>query len=141
MDKGILEQYIDACELVKETEEQIRRLKNNRKTVVVDTVKGSMHDFPYAPKSFRQEGIAYATVADPGQIDRAELLLEERKAAAAQIKFQVEVWLQTIPLRMQRIIRYRIFEELSWRQVAMKMGRRATEASVKMEFQRFFKEN
>ena len=36
---------------------------------------------------------------------------------------------------------YRIFEELSWRQVAMKMGRRATEASVKMEFQRFFKEN
>ena len=52
MDKGILEQYIDACELVKETEEQIRRLKNNRKTVVVDTVKGSMHDFPFAPKSF-----------------------------------------------------------------------------------------
>ena len=29
MDKGILEQYIDACELVKETEEQIRWLKNN----------------------------------------------------------------------------------------------------------------
>ena len=90
MDKGILEQYIDACELVKETEEQIRRLKNNRKTVVVDTVKGSMHDFPYAPKSFRQEGIAYATVADPGQLDRDELLLEERKAAAVQIKSQVK---------------------------------------------------
>ena len=110
MDKGILEQYIDACELVKETEEQIRRLKNNRKTVVVDTVKGSMHDFPFAPKSFRQEGIAYATVADPGQLDREELLLEERKAAAAQIKSQVEAWLNTIPVRMQRIIRYRIFE-------------------------------
>lgn len=138
MDKGILEQYIDACELVKETEEQIRQLKKNRKTVVVDTVKGSMHDFPYAPKSFRQEGIAYATVVDPGQLDREELLLEERKASAAQIKVQVEAWLQTIPLRMQRIIRYRIFEELSWRQVAMKMGRRATEDSVRMEYQRFF---
>lgn len=83
-----------------------------------------MHDFPFAPKSFRQEGIAYATVADPGQLDREELLLEERKAAAAQIKSQVEAWLNTIPVRMQRIIRYRIFEELSWRQVAMKMGRR-----------------
>ena len=138
MDKAILEQYIDACELVKETEEQIRRLKNNRKTVVVDTVKGSMHDFPYAPKSFRQEGIAYATVADPGQLDRDELLLEERKAAAVQIKSQVEAWLNTIPVRMQRIIRYRIFEELSWKQVAMKMGRRATEDSVRMEYQRFF---
>ena len=138
MDKGILEQYIDACELVKETEEQIRQLKKNRKTVVVDTVKGSMHDFPYVPKSFRQEGIAYSTVVDPGRLDREELLLEERKAAAAQIKVQVEAWLQTIPLRMQRIIRYRIFEELSWRQVAMKMGRRATEDSVRMEYQRFF---
>ena len=141
MDKGILEQYIDACELVKETEEQIRRLKNNRKTVVVDTVKGSMHDFPFAPKSFRQEGIAYATVADPGQLDREELLLEERKAAAAQIKSQVEAWLNTIPVRMQRIIRYRDFEELTWRQVAMKMGRKATEEGVRKEYQRFFDEN
>ena len=141
MDKGILEQYIDACELVKETEEQIRRLKNNRKTVVVDTVKGSMHDFPYAPKSFKVTGIAHDVVADPGQLDREELLLEERKAAAAQIKSQVDAWLNTIPVRMQRIIRYRIFEELSWRQVAMKMGRRATEESVRKEYNRFFEEN
>ena len=104
-------------------------------------MKGSMHDFPYAPKSFKVAGIAHNVVADPGQLDREELLLEERKAAATQIKSQVEAWLQTIPLRMQRIIRYRIFEELSWRQVAMKMGRRATEESVRKEYNRFFEEN
>ena len=138
MDKGILEQYIDACELVKETEEQIRRLQKNRKTVVVDAVKGSMHDFPFAAKSFKVAGIAHSVLENPGQLDREELILEERKAAAAQIKSQVEAWLNTIPVRMQRIIRYRIFEELSWRQVAMKMGRRATEDSVRMEYQRFF---
>ena len=40
MDKDILKQYIDACEAVKETEEQIRQLQKNRKTVVVDAVKG-----------------------------------------------------------------------------------------------------
>ena len=138
MDKGILEQYIDACELVKETEEQIRRLQKNRKTVVVDAVKGSMHDFPFAAKSFKVAGIAHSVLENPGQLDREELILEERKAAAAQIKSHVEAWLNTIPVRMQRIIRYRIFEELSWRQVAMKMGRRATEDSVRMEYQRFF---
>ena len=104
-------------------------------------MKGSMHDFPFAPKSFKVTGIAHDVVADPGQLDREERLLEERKAAAAQIKSQVEAWLNTIPVRMQRIIRYRIFEELSWKQVAMKMGRRATEDSVKKEYQRFFKEN
>lgn len=140
MDKDILKQYIDACEAVKETEEQIRQLRKNRKMVVVDAVKGSMHDFPFAEKTFRTEGLSYSVVADPGQLDREELILEERKAAAAQIKSQVEAWLNTIPVRMQRIIRYRDFEGLTWRQVAMKMGRRTTEESVKKEYQRFFDE-
>ncbi len=103
-------------------------------------MKGRMHDFPFAEKTFRTEGLSYSAVADPGQLDREELILEDRKAAAAQIKSQVEAWLNTIPVRMQRIIRYRDFEELTWRQVAMKMGRRATEESVKKEYQRFFDE-
>lgn len=140
MDKDIFKQYIDACEAVKETEEQIRRLQKNRKTVVVDAVKGSMHDFPFAEKSFKVTGIAHSVLENPGQLDREELILEERKAAAAQIKSQVEAWLNTIPVRMQRIIRYRDFDGLTWRQVAMKMGRRATEESVKKEYQRFFDE-
>lgn len=127
MDKDIFKQYIDACEAVKETEEQIRRLQKNRKTVVVDAVKGSMHDFPFAEKSFKVTGIAHSVLENPGQLDREELILEERKAAAAQIKSQVEAWLNTIPVRMQRIIRYRDFDGLTWRQVAMKMGRKATE--------------
>ena len=141
MDKDILKQYIDACEAVKETEEQIRQLQKNRKTVVVDAVKGSMHDFPFAEKSFKVTGIAHSVLENPGQLDREELILEERKAAAAQIKSQVEAWLNTIPVRMQRIIRYRDFDGLTWRQVAMKMGRKATEDSVRMEYQRFFDEN
>ena len=141
MDKDILKQYIDACEAVKETEEQIRRLQKNRKTVVVDAVKGSMHDFPFAAKSFKVAGIAHSVLENPGQLDREELILEERKAAAAQIKSQVEAWLNTIPVRMQRIIRYRIFEKMSWRQVAVKMGRHATENGIKKEFERFFKDN
>lgn len=140
MDKDILKQYIDACEAVKETEEQIRRLQKNRKTVVVDAVKGSMHDFPFAAKSFKVAGIVHSVLEDPGQLDREELILEERKAAAAQIKSQVEAWLNTIPVRMQRIIRYRDFDGLTWRQVAIKMGRRTTEESVKKEYQRFFDE-
>ena len=141
MDKDIFKQYIDACEAVKETEEQIRRLQKNRKTVVVDAVKGSMHDFPFAEKSFKVTGIAHSVLENPGQLYREELILEERKAAAAQIKSQVEAWLNPIPVRMQRIIRYRDFDGLTWRQVAMKMGRKATEDSVRMEYQRFFDEN
>ena len=42
-----------------------------------------------------------------------------------------------IPQRMQRIIKYRVFEGMSWSQVAAKLGRKATADSVRMEYLRF----
>ena len=104
---------------------------------MTDTVKGSSHDFPYTLQTYRTEGLAYSVVKDPDELDRLEVVLKERLQNAERIKRQVEVWLNTIPMRMQRIIRYRIFEDLPWSQVAVRMGRRATEASVKMEYLRF----
>ena len=47
MDKQILKDYIDACAQVKETKEQIRKLRKARKQMVADTSKGSAHEFPY----------------------------------------------------------------------------------------------
>jgi DNA-directed RNA polymerase specialized sigma24 family protein len=141
MDKHILDQYIDACALVQETEKEIGKIKKHRKTVEIDSVKGSMHDFPYAPKKFQIEGIGYDTVANPGELDRQERILEERRTAAAELKVQVEQWLNTAPLRMQRIIKYAVFEQLSWGEVAAKMGRKATADSVRMEFVRFIEKN
>ena len=108
-----------------------------RKKIVEDRVSGSAHEFPYTAKSFHIEGLSYPVVKDPDELDRLEVVLKERLQNAERIKRQVEVWLNTIPMRMQRIIRYRIFEDLPWSQVAVRMGRRATEASVKMEYLRF----
>ena len=141
MDKEILRQYIDACEQVKEAKEDILRLKKNRKKIVQDRVSGSAHEFPYTAKSFRIEGLAYPVVKDPDEQDRREEILRERLRRAEEIKHQVEVWMLTIPQRMQRIIRYRVFEEMSWNEVAIRMGRSATEASVKMEYMRFMVES
>lgn len=141
MDKQILYQYIDACELVKETEEEIRRIKRQRKRIEQDVVKGSSHDFPYTPANFHVEGLSYSVIKDPRSLEAQEQILEQRKAAAEKIKLQVEEWLVTVPPRMQRIIRYKVFDGLTWGQVAAKMGRKATVASVKMEFQRFMGEN
>ena len=137
MDKQILVDYIDACKVVDDTKEEIWKLKKNRKRILIDTVKGSSHDFPYTLQTYRTEGLAYSVVKDPDELDRLEVVLKERLQNAERIKRQVEVWLNTIPMRMQRIIRYRIFEDLPWSQVAVRMGRRATEASVKMEYLRF----
>lgn len=139
MDKEILKQYIDACEQVKEAKEGILRLKKNRKKIVQDRVSGSAHEFPYTAKSFHIEGLAYPVVKDPDELDRREAILQERLQKAEEIKRQVEAWMLTIPQRMQRIIRYRVFEELSWNEVAIRMGRKATADSVRKEYENFMK--
>ena len=139
LDKQILEQYIDACELIKDTKEEIRKLRKRRSQIEQDSVKGSSHEFPYTLQTYHLEGLGYAAVKDPDELERMEKLLEERIRNAEKIKRQVEAWLNTISPRMQRIIRYRIFEELTWAQVAVRMGRKATADSVRMEFTNFMK--
>lgn len=139
MNKEILEEYIDACELIKDTEKDINHLRQKRKTIIQTSVKGSNHDFPYTEQRFKVEGMAF-TVADDNQLRYEERILEKRKINAEKIKLQVEEWMLTIPVRMQRIIRYRYLEELPWEQVAVKIGRKATADSVRKELNRFFKE-
>lgn len=139
MDKQILEQYIDACELIKDTKAEIRKLRKRRSQMQKDSVKGSAHEFPYTLQTYHLEGLGYAAVKDPDELDRMEELLAERIRNAEKIKRQVEAWLNTVSPRMQRIIRYRVFEDMTWAQVAMKMGRKATADSVRMEFTNFMK--
>lgn len=139
MDKQILEQYIDACELIKDTKEEIRKLRKRRSQIQQDSVKGSAHEFPYTLQTYHLEGLGYAAVKDPDELDRMEELLAERIRNAEKIKRQVEAWLNTVSPRMQRIIRYRIFEELTWAQVAVKMGRKSTPDGIRKEFEAFMK--
>lgn len=140
MDKAILQDYMDACELVKEAEAEIQRLNRKKKTVIQTNVKGSSPDFPYIPQHFKIQGTTF-TVKDDSQLRYEERALEQRKARAEEVRRQVDEWLLTIPIRMQRIIRYRFLEGMTWEQVAARMGRRATADSVRKELERFFEKN
>ena len=139
MDKRILQEYIDACEVVKEAEEDIRRLNQKKKTIIQTNVKGSMHEFPYTEQHFKIQGTAF-TVKDDSSLRYEEMLLEQRKVKAEQIKLQVEEWMLSLPSRMQRIIKYRYLEGINWDQVAAKIGRGATADSVRMEMERYLRE-
>ena len=138
MDKAILQDYIDACELVKETEAEIRKLNRKKRTVVQTNVKGSSPDFPYIEQHFRIQGTTF-TVKDDSHLRYEEKALAQRKARAEEVKRQVDEWLLRVPIRMQRIIRYRYLEGMTWEQVAARMGRRATADSVRMELNNFLK--
>lgn len=141
MNKKILEEYIDACALVEETEQELNQLikSGNKAETVQDSVTGSMSEYPYAPTRFHLEGIDGKV--NSIQRRRMEHILKERKAAVEKIKIKVEEWLITIPPRMQRIIKYKFFDGDTWEVVAMRIGRNATGDSIRKEFDKFLKEN
>ena len=140
MDKEILKEYVDACKLVEETEEDIKRLNKKKKSVIQTNVSGSNLEFPFQKKHFLIEGVAF-TYQDDSQLRIEEQLLEERKAEAERIKLQVQQWMNGLPKRTQRIIRLRFFEEMSWEDVAKRIGRKATADSIRKEFERILKKN
>lgn len=137
--KQILMDYIDACELEKETKHDIEVLRKKRKTVVTGNVRGSNPDFPYQEQHFKISGTAF-NYTDDMELRRKKKILIERKQNAEKIKTEVESWLNTVPVRMQRIIRYKIFEGMTWEETATKIGKKATGESVRMEFNRFMGE-
>ena len=138
INKDILSDYIDTCVLIAETEEAIRKLKSRQEKVVKDSGRGSIQEYPYAPKTFVVEGVDYSETRQQ-TIHIEEKILEERKARAEQLRIRVEEWMNTIPSRMQRIIRYHYFDGLTWRQTAQKLGSGVSEDSIRMEVKRFLK--
>lgn len=136
MNKTLLSEYVDACELIKETEHDIRKLR--KQEIVHDKVSGSNQEFPYQSMNFNVEGAVEISLDDK-HLEKEKELLKQRKKRAEEIKLEVETWMNTIPFRMQRIIRYKIFERDSWEKVAIKMGDNVTADSIRMEYYNFMK--
>ena len=89
MDKGILQDYVDACELIKETEQDIQKLKRKKKTIIQTNVKGSNPNFPYQEQHFKIQGTPF-TYSEDSILRMEEKLLEERRAVAEEKKRLVE---------------------------------------------------
>ena len=136
--RQILNDYIDACELIRETEEDIRRLEKFRTATVHVKVRGSMPDFPYLEQGINIGGVQYST-RNEDQLMMEKQILDERRKAADAIRLQAEEIINRAPIRMQRIIRYKCVERLSWRETAKRMGGNCTEEGIRKEFERFLK--
>lgn len=137
MDKQILKDYIDACELVKETEEDIQALEVKKKQVEHICVKGSNPEFPYQEQHFSAEGTAFSWADDASLRDELKALAE-RKRLAEQIRARAQQEINRAPARIQRIIRFRYFKGMPWEETAKRMGRGSTGDGIRKELDRFF---
>ncbi len=137
MNKNLLSDYIDACELIKETEEDIARLNKKKREIVQTSVSGSNPEYPYEKRRFHIEGTTF-TPKEEARLRLEEKMLEERKENAEKIKRQVQECINRTPVRIQRIIKMKYFDGKTWEEVAISMGRKATADSVRKEVERFF---
>ena len=133
VDKKTLMDYVDTCELIKETEYEINRMRK----IEMEHAKvvGSNPEFPYQKKSFHVSGVTEIYL-NQNEINKEKEILYERKKRAKNLKHEIEKWMNTIPSRMQRIVRMKYFEGKSWEERAVQMGRKATADSVRKEFDR-----
>lgn len=131
----LLKEYKDACELIRETEAELERL-SRQQDVVHDIVTGSRKEFPYTKQHIHIEG---RDQRHESQMSKEAKLLYERKKKAMSIKQRVDSLLNEMPARIQRIVKMRYFDNLSWEEIAIRMGRNATADSIRMEWKRYIK--
>ena len=140
MDKKVLSEYTAACALVDKTKREIERLKKKRAAVHQTSVKGSNPEFPYQPMHFHIEG-RKIDIKDEDRLAKEQQLLEERVLAAEEIVLQVQKFINGLSPRMAIIVIGHYLEGKEWSEVAKELGRGATADSVRMELDRFLKEN
>lgn len=136
MDKKILKEYVDACKMVEETEEELKYLMEQPGEMGVDKVTGSMKEFPYIQTSFKVYGVD-SHVIDK-KVKSKKNLLEKRIRKADKIKTEVEKCMNDATIRIQRIVKYHYFDGLSWKDTAEKIGSGSGE-SIRKELERFLK--
>lgn len=125
-------------------EEKIKKIEDGE--VVKDKVRGGLGGI----QSFTVEGVP----TEEYQRKRTELLskklmLNQRKSILEILEFEimekvsdVEEFISSIDdSRMRRIINLKFIENLTWLQVANRIGGGNTESSIKMSFHRFMENN
>lgn len=130
-----LKEYVEACRTVRELDSGLSGEK--APCTVSDIVKSSMAEHPYVEKRCRIEGMPCDT---PESYLYQRHVMNIQKEEALRIMREVEQMVTQAPLRIQRIIQFKYFQNLKWEEVADRMQGRATGESVRKELDRYFKE-
>lgn len=139
--KEIIIQYAELREEVKDTRRKIEALENQIKKMeeegaVIDCVKGGaggiqnykVTGFPY-PKYSRAKSLFYARKA----------ILETLEFDCLEMINTAEQFIASLTdARMRRLLNLRYIEDLTWTQVAYKMGGKHTAESCRKAVERFF---
>lgn len=124
LDKDVFKEYLNIKAEIKDLEQRIKKCESE---IVIDTVTGSSPEYPYTIHPISICGVAN----DDSLQNRYRKLVNKLKKEEGEI----EKFIETLPQsRYRRILRYRVFDGMSWKEVAAKMGYRYSETTVRRIF-------
>lgn len=142
MTKNILVQYADLREEIKDIRKRIEKTQERLQKIqqggtVMDSVTGTRADGTFG--HIRIEGFPYADYdRQRAQLSCYLVQLTKAETELLELTNRVEAYINAITdSRMRRIIQYRIIDNLSWGEVAAKIGGNNSEDSIRMAFHRF----
>jgi len=146
VDKSVLIQYISLKAEIADLEERIQKLRKEIGRMegndyqVSDSVKGTRRDGTYG--SIRITGYPYQLCQQKRwQLKRREYNLTKFQAELLELINEVDDYINGLEdSRMRRMLRHKYLDELSWVQVAHRMGRKYTADGCRKQVERFLQE-
>lgn len=143
MNKQILKQIPDIRKEILDLERAItlveKRIEILKRDEVTDTVIGSKDDLTIGP--IRVHGHPQKEYGKKlRELQRKKIQLNNKKAELLHLENTAEEYIQTLPdSHIRRLIRYRCIENLSWQQVAVRMGIKYSAEACRKKFERFLR--
>lgn len=130
--KEYLTQYCDIKVEIRNLEKRIADLekKNNKYSIV----QASSLEPPFCLQEIK---IDHTDFRKKKEIQKQKCILDERYFRLLELQTKVEEEISKLPTsRLRMIFEFRYIDNLSWQQVAWRIGNRATEDSVRKECER-----
>ena len=123
MTKVELEQLLDLRKEIRELDDKVERMQNQRVGKVTDKVHTSMKEYPYVYTTKTITGVDNKDKKRRKELTESEILLLRRRQQAVDAEFKISQYIKSInDSRIRRIISLRYEEGLSWDKVAAAMN-------------------
>lgn len=123
MTKEELEQLRDLRKEIRELDDKIERMQEQRVGKTTDRVHTSMKEYPYVYTTKTITGVDINNKKLRKELTEGEILLLKRRQQAVNAEYKISQYIKSIKdSRIRRIIHLRYEEGLSWEKVAEAMN-------------------
>lgn len=135
--KEKLKDYNDLIVEISDLKSKIKKLEG--KAVLIDTVQSSSKHFPYVKRNIVIENPQPKLVETQKKLKN---FLEKRVCKLIEKQIEIENFIAELPTsRLRNIFEMKYIKQYTWRKIAYILGGNATEDSVRMEHNLYFKNN